>query len=230
MRPSRICAGVIDRHRAAASSIARGTPSRRLADRRDGGSVAVIDGEAGTHVLGTVEEQADTVELRQRGHRKRRAVRGGTGHRWDTPCDLPRNLQRHPTRREDTDRWAPPQELVHRERDDLHQVLAVVEDEKHLLLGEHMGERVRGARADLSSHADRAGDRRDRQVGVADILQLDPPRAVLRLVDNLRRRLERETGLARTSGAHDCDQTIRRGGDSRRLRCRPSAPQSSTAG
>ena len=47
------------------------------------------------------------------------------------------------------------------ERDDLHKVLAVVENEQHVQLGEHMSERVRSAPADLASYADRAGDRCD---------------------------------------------------------------------
>jgi hypothetical protein len=116
---------------AAASSIASGTPSTAR-DRRDV-SVAVVHGE-GTHVLGTVKEQADTVELRQHGHRDRAPsagqVIGGMRHAISPTSTAPDSSR-------DTNRWAAPQELVHSARPP--QVLAVVENEQHLLLGEHMG-------------------------------------------------------------------------------------------
>ena len=104
---------------------------------------------------------------------------------------------------------AAPQQRANRVRDDLHEMLAVVEDKEHVQLLEHVGERIRSPRADLASHADRARDRRDNEVGIADIGELDPPRAVLRPVGELGCDLKGETGLSRASPAHDRDQTIR---------------------
>ena len=104
---------------------------------------------------------------------------------------------------------AAPQQRANRERDGLHKVLAVVEDKEHVQLREHVGERIRSPRADLASHTDRARDRCDYEVGIAHVRELDPPRAVLRLVGDLGCNLKGETGLSRASPAHDRDQTIR---------------------
>ena len=104
---------------------------------------------------------------------------------------------------------AAPQERADSLRDGLHEVLAVVENEEHVQLLEHVGERVRSSGAGLASHADRTGDRGDNDTRIAHVRELDPPRAVPRSVGQLRGNLKGKTGLSRASPSHDRDQTIR---------------------
>ena len=101
--------------RAAANSIASGSESTRAADLGDDRFVELAGVEVGRRDVGPLDEQADRSVGTERGQR---------------PDDLAGDTQRLTARRQHDQVGARIEELVHGLRRGVHDVLAVVEDER----------------------------------------------------------------------------------------------------
>ena len=142
---------------------------------------------------------------------------------------LARDAQHGPARDDDADPRAGADEGadVGRSVDDL---LEVVEQEQHPPLPDRAGDDVEGGRARALGDADRAGDRRQDEVGARDRLEGDEPDPVGVLVGRGGRQLEREPRLAGPARSGERQELASRRGAPRRRRAPGRAPRTTSPG
>jgi hypothetical protein len=171
--------------------MASGRPSSRRQILPDDAPAGVVGLEGVGDEPGPVDEQLD---------------RGLRGQRRQRPDLLARQPQRHPAGGQDPDRRAPPDEVTGQFRDRLDHVLAVVEDQRQLAVGQRVGQRCRHRSAGLLAHAERHPDRPAVNAGVGQRRQLGEPHPVPEPGPQPRSHLDAQPGPATARRAGDGHQ------------------------
>ena len=191
-----------NRSRAAASSIARGIPSRTCTHGDDGRDVLGPEREPGPVVRGAVGEERDrlvpgeVVEAEHCIHRRQ-------GKRRDAVHVLARDPERLATRREDLDGRARLDQPLGQLRRGIEDVLAVVEDEQQRLLADGIDECLQRGPAWFLPYLERRRDARGDELWIRERCQLDEPHARAGPVEERRSGLQGEPGLAHSARAGD---------------------------
>ena len=177
-----------------------------MADLRHGRRVVVREPESGHHVAGPLEEEADRGEVRQIGMRRVVHVPVRCQERGHGQHGLLGDAEGLPARGEDAQPGAGREELRDEIRDGVHEMLAVVENEHQLPVGDVLPEcgRPRVARALL--HPQDGGDGLRHQCGVVQPVELDQPHPVGEDVPEPGRGAQRETGLPDPADARQGQQ------------------------
>ncbi len=181
-----------ERSRAAASSIASGSPSRRR--------------QTWSTRLG-VEVRA--LQSGDGGHRPRHVELGGLAVQpqgRDGEDQLPRHRQRLAARREDADGGTRPQHALDERRDSLDEVLAVVEQQQDLVRPQPLGDRLLDRFPRSLTEAQHLGQLSGNARLVGDSGQVDEPHAVaegLQQTSGCLQRQPRLAAAARTRERHE---------------------------
>ena len=135
-----------------------GKPIQALADAGDGGSVLIRDLKVMLCRHRPLDEELDTLELRQRSERRERAQVGDV-ERFERELLLPVNVQRRPAAGDRLDPDVRDQQLGENRRALRKQLLEIVEHEQHLLVTKVLVHRVERKLVAADRDADRLGDR-----------------------------------------------------------------------
>ena len=196
--------------RAAASSIASGSPSSRLQISATAGRVLVRDLEVGLDGARAFDEQRDGLVLRKsRGGRRRGGV--GKVKRRDAELLLPGQVQ-HRAARDDDPQPRRSGEQLGDERRGAHDLLEVVEDQQQLALAEVLLHPLLEVAIGRLPDAQGGGDGRGGRGAVASILEGDEEGAVGEIGQEALREREPEACLARAARAGERDQASLPGG------------------
>ena len=176
---------------------------------------APADGRDECH-LGLVEHKGSVLHPRPLGEQAH-GVRGldirqafriarRQRERRDPVDALPVDAERLSRRGEDPHPWAAPAGQVGELGGGVDDVLAVVEDEEHVLLAEGIEQGVEQRAATLVLNAENCSDGGGHLLGMSDGRQLDEPDSLGVTTEQLGSGLQRKACLARTAGAGERDE------------------------